>query len=221
MSEIDIGTRERPIIMSGPMVRAILEGRKTVTRRVVKPQPACGCRYEINGAESGALQMVGTRSDPIVFVPPTPTSKDYVLRCPYGRPGDRLWVRETFAPRLDVDPATEPQKARHYALYRANGTGLDEPHWHAYPDRWTPAIHMPRWASRLTLRVEAVKVERVQEISEEDARAEGRSLDPNDPAGYFPATWDAINKARGFGWESNPYVWCVTFSRIADAPESP
>jgi hypothetical protein len=115
--------------------------------------------------------------------------------------------------------------------------------------RWRPSIHMPHWASRLTLRVEAVRVERVREISEEDARAEGvfaatagldgraydvhqrewcrrtRQIDPDSlvatARAAFAILWDSINKSRGFGWDANPWCWCVTFSRLADAPESP
>lgn len=189
-------SRERPILFSGPMVRAILAGRKTQTRRVIKPRYA----FEIEELEDGS---------------PWPWHPDYVtggewdgwVLCPYGQLGDRLWVRETWADLLAVSPATdepmpigpgerliEPptswtdEKGRtrwHYdgkvIAYRANsdiefcdGDGFcgefanrdDMP-------RWRPSIHMPRWASRITLEVAGVRAERLQDISTEDCIAEG------------------------------------------------
>ena len=193
--------RERPVIFSGPMVKAILDGRKTQTRRVVKLRPG----QEI---EHGA---VFSTTDPF-----------WMIASPYGRKGDRLWVRETFASRLDVDPGEDAEKARHYALYRADGTSLDDPHWHPYRERWTPAIHMPRWASRITLEITGVGVEWLAEISEADARAEGFP----DPAGanrgypdraryWFRRLWDEINGKRpGCSWAANPRVWVVSFRRV-------
>ncbi|WP_337175399.1 hypothetical protein [Paludisphaera sp.] len=214
--------KERPILFSGPMVQAILSGRKTQTRRVLKPQPEpCeGDRYR--WAPPGARYDAGLG----MWIPLTTWRADVeVMRsgaagiaefCPYGTVGDRLWVRETFAPRLDVDPREEPLKARDYALYRADGSSLDEPHWHHYPDRWTPSIFMPRWACRIVLEITDVRVERLHRISQDDAAAEGFPWldDPMElpPKGRFRETWQALNGEAS--WDADPWVWAVTFSRI-------
>jgi hypothetical protein len=175
--------RERPIIFSGPMVRVILSGRKTQTRRVVK------CR---GGLDALAMHQYG--------------------RCPYGVPGDRLWVRETWG-RYNVAPPG--------VLYRAD----EAPRPCGDPERWRPSIFMRRADSRITLEVTAVRVERLNSISEEDARAEGASWSPNQSEQYpdglalqpanaaFRCMWDSINGKRA-SWASNPFVWVVEFRRV-------
>lgn len=203
-------TRERPILFSGPMVQALLDGRKTQTRRICKDDPGVATYPDnrLRGpAGSSAHGHHGLWTD---------AERDYWVAtfCPYGRPGDALWVREAFASRVDVDWATHPEKAKHYAIYRADMTGdpHDENNWHNYGDKWRPSIHMPRCLSRLTLELTDVRVERIQDISPEDAAAEGRSLTPGDPTGYFPETW---NKVNGPGaWERNDWVWALTFRRV-------
>jgi len=181
--------KERPILFSGPMVRAILEGRKTQTRRVIKPQPV-GSNYRID------------LKKPV---------------CPYGRPGDRLWVRETF---VRFDRSHWPPK---YG-YKADtlGPGFEESE-QARKDlgyKWRPSIFMPRAASRLDLEVLGVRVERIQEISSEGAMDEGVYKKIDQPANNFlpiPAfreLWDSINAKRGFAWESNPWVWVVDFRKL-------
>jgi hypothetical protein len=184
--------KARPILMSGPMVQAILAGRKTQTRRVLKPQPGQGLlgprsedgRWMIGGAIS---QVLG--------------------RCPYGQPGDLLWVRETHY-------VAEGMRV----IYRA-----DDPDASV---RWTPSIYTPRWASRLTLHITDASVERVQDISEEEAEAEGAPLWIQDaipgvthakPKGYRPGfaeLWDSINAKRGYSWAMNPWVWVIEFVAI-------
>lgn len=194
---------EKPIIFSADMVRAILEGRKTQTRRVVKPQPSGGLRWNavvVNG-HGGWTDMHG---DP--------------RGCPYGKTDCRLWVRETWG-----YSAALPTSA-HYTR--------DDSTWCAYPDMrgykaddppgnwcWKPSIHMPRWASRITLQVTDVRVERVQDISEADAMAEGVVAwhDTVDGTVYRPEfhlLWDSINATRGFGWSANPWVWVIEFERV-------
>ena len=199
--------KERPMLFSGDMVRAILIGQKTQTRRPINPQPAFGCHYEINGAHNAALHLSdadGTRR----YVPPTGQSKDHMLHCPYGQPGDRLWVRETFAYAQDGT-----------VVYRASMVGSP---WDAITRRaitWHPSIHMPRWASRITLEITDVYVELVQDIHEEDSIAEG--IDPRKlsylsgerAVTKFSVLWNSIYAARGLGWDVNPWVWVVTFKR--------
>lgn len=185
--------KEHPILFSGPMIRAILEDRKTQTRRIVKPQPDAQL-FSIN---SGPEWTYPDRLDP------DEPDWDRVRLCPYGKPGDRLWVRETWR--------NGPDKA----LYRATDDS-------GTPSiRWKPSIHMPRAYSRISLEVTAVRVERVQDISEKDAWAEGvhsiaRRLpySGDDLASVaFSGLWQEINGKR-HPWDSNPWVWVVEFKRI-------
>ena len=206
--------RERPIIMTAESVRAILAGQKSQTRRVVTPQPSAGVRWGTlgKGWEDGHGRP---------------------LRNPYGAPGDRLWVREGWRAE-----ARELERGRlsHLIDYRADtGTPTltatdspDAPRFVQAGNPWRSPLFMPRWASRLTLEVTAVRVERVQDISEEDARAEGatpkmQTADDVDGApdaspwrayrAGFADLWDKINGPRGYGWGVNPWVWVLTFQR--------
>ena len=191
-------TRERPILFKGEMVRKILSGEKTQTRRVVKRQPIVG--IEPCGWSGTGWGL--TRPDGGCSCRP--------VSCPYGSPGDRLWVRETWSPRTDVDPAKKLTKAQRYVRYRADADDLAN-EWHSY-DGWKPSIHMPRWASRITLEITGVRVERLQEISEEDARAEGvgQRFTRMTWRGGFAFLWDQINGKRA-PWASNPWVWVIEF----------
>jgi hypothetical protein len=191
---------DKPILMSGPMVRAILEDRKLMTRRVQKmAYDSCG--------------------DPIMPGDPR-------LPCPYP-PGTRLWVRETWQEffadempgrnhgpdgRMGV-PANPDRKS--YVYYRADGEATHSEHGAA---NWRPSIFMPRWASRLTLEVTEVRVQRVQDITHKDALAEGVSYDVSLPDGSpvprFQKLWNSINQKRGYGWDTNPWVWAYTFRRV-------
>lgn len=225
--------KERPILFSGPMVRAILEGRKTQTRRVIKPQPDSKwvewCIYN-NGGSNDYFTETGMHLN---------TDRDWVERdngeCPYGAPGDRLWVRETWC-RADGTPNDgRPIGPDAWGcLYRASepkAVGADD---EARNAPWRPSIFMPRWASRILLEIECVHIERVQDITEEEALREGVARFEG-PVGEllfqdyskefwgtpaytardsFKTLWDSINAARGFGWEANPYVWVVSFKRV-------
>ena len=187
---------ERPILFSGPMVRAILDGRKTMTRRVVKKQPpdgwdrACWFRAPVMGWTYR----------------PEPADEWHTVKCPYGQTSDRLWVRETWCDGYTgtADPY----------LYRATYKG-------GANYTWKPSIHMPRKASRITLEVVGVRVERLQEISEDDAFAEGVSdkVNPNEEdytlsaEEVFEKLWDSIN-GKKHPWDSNPWVWVVEFKRV-------
>lgn len=222
--------KERPVPMIGEMVRATLDGRKTQTRRVVKPQPVSVWGQGVGVAgrsdpRTGRSPQVGryfvhcsTTVDHSAFVP-----------CPYGVPGDRLWVREKWRPILNMGPG--PIGRVSYKSDNGSksiwGDGVDFPAEWAKRKGWRPSIHMPRWASRITLEVADVRVERVQEISEEDARAEGvrpttvkelTALGAGTRPSWrksFEGLWDSINAARGFGWDANPWVWVVDFKRVA------
>ncbi len=194
--------KERPILFSGPMVRAILDGRKTMTRRVVRLR-AGEIAHE---GDDGSLHAVANTA--------WGDSIERVIRCPYGVPGDLLWVRETWA--TTEQAGVHPSDAE--MLYRAT-----DPDWETMDGwRWSPSIFMPRWASRLTLRITSVSVERVQEITEEDAMREGVKAESvsTHPGIYsyrapFVELWDSINSERGFGWDANPWVWVVAFERVS------
>lgn len=185
--------KERPILFSAPMVRAILKGTKTMTRRVIKHEPHADCPY---------------------------LSKDGVaVKSPYGKVGDRLWVRETW---LSADDG-------YYYMYRADmpmhWNALDTPHGEdvdlvASDFKWKPSIFMPREASRITLEITNVRIERLNDISEEDAAAEGSELSCGEMKQDFPnykrtfhRLWDSIN-AKYHGWDANPFVWVIEFKKL-------
>ena len=197
--------KERPILFSGPMVRAILDGRKTQTRRVIKPQPEHKQVHDWKGERlyDGEHRLWWWEDQcwdlDVEMLP------DLIAYCPYGEIGDRPWVRETwFNPDYQNDGRiSEP------TYYRATD---DPDEW-----LWRPSIHMPRWASRIDLEITDVRVERVQEITDYDCCMEGvpvRSVDGAELKDDFSRLWDSINLKRGYGWEVNPFCWCLTFKRI-------
>ena len=209
--------KERPILFSGPMVRAILDGRKTMTRRVVKPQPIVICgkdgrafmSHNPTHYDDGSTAWTVAHRD-------TENGHNIYTKCPYGQPGDRLWVRETWATSKFMDKRA-PSETKDKGLpfwFRADNSVMFTGATTGGTDfmergRWRPSIHMPRWASRIALEITAVRVERVQDITEADARAEGI----NNVDG-FRALWDTINQSRGFGWSANSYCWVIGFRRL-------
>lgn len=198
--------KERPILFSAPMVRALLAGTKTQTRRAVKPQPRIL-----------AGELLCWKDDAL-------TDDQMGKRCPYGQPGDRLWVREAW---LDlqgtgIERVTGDPSRYAYAADTPSGSHGDECR-KTYGLKWRPSIHMPRAASRITLEITGVRVERLQDISEADAQAEGCSLEFMTPTGddsgsaiYGPGgyleLWESINGARS--WEANSWVWVIEFRRM-------
>jgi len=212
--------KERPILMSGAMVRALLDGSKTQTRRLCKPMNLWvvqDCRE---------VRMIDGK--PFHFLKGA-TSPMEELRSPYGQPGDRLYVRETHDVRIVGTELFHSDRCvtgiRHYAkvAYRADDgraeVDIDEATFELLDDTeskgWAPSIHMPRWASRITLEVTGVRVERLQDISAQDAWAEGIPHSPDvDPSHEYQELWDSLNAARGYGWDANPWVWVIEFRKI-------
>ncbi|WP_176331562.1 hypothetical protein [Burkholderia vietnamiensis] len=239
--------KERPVLFSGAMVRAILEGRKTQTRRVMKHQPPDDvapitvARYhptiiDRRGDEAPGPEIFGAFSD----------DGDWGCKSPFGEPGDRMWVREAWRvgkphDRTKPSDILDPIIARGQGvtvLYEAGGwrsvgpAGRAEP---IYPDdaampdwagKYRQSMFMPHWASRITLEITGVRVERLQDISESDARAEGVTIEEHHMRGYcagaygppsiraFHDLWNGLNAARGHGWDANPWVWVIEFRRI-------
>jgi hypothetical protein len=212
------GPKERPILFKDRLVRAILEGRKTQTRRLVKPQPinrdGDGFRWSwpVPAYEEGwKFSVLGPNAAANVA--------EYLqkhARCPYGVPGDRLWVKETWATLPCHDHLAPRDLPRTAPILFASGT--DQPFVHSY-HRIRPSIFMLRWASRITLDVVSVRVERLQEISQADAKAEGAPPMSETLPLYrdnFRALWDSVNGEReGASWAANPWVWVITFKRAA------
>lgn len=231
--------RERPILFSGEMVRAILDGRKTQTRRAVKLSH--GRTIEGGPIVEGSFDwyQVASRDGLIANY-----SRGVLLgQCPYGVPGDRLWVRESFwcvdspffecAQYLYADEFEEYSKDSFDEYETGNSWAHEqgESFWNARTcglrHGHIPSIHMPRWASRLTLEITEVRVERLQEITADDCFAEGHPARPevsDDPQVHRDAArdwymdlWDSLNAKRAFGWITNPWVWVLSFKRV-DAP---
>jgi hypothetical protein len=237
--------KERPIIFSAPMVRAILAGTKTQTRRVVKPQPPeilpayapkvywpARDRHMTHGDPDGAAYLQFERPGDYDGV--HVMRGGFGFRCPYGQPGDRLWVRETWAWSGDGAIPAFDRVRKGEVWFRA------DPERTSPGIRWRPSIHMPRWASRITLEVTGVRVERLQDISKAEAVAEGiergegfpgwyRGPLPGDSPGLvesgrkfktptaFPrlayrALWESINGSNS--WDANPWVWVIEFKRV-------
>ena len=183
---------ERPILFSGAMVRAILAGQKTQTRRIIKPSPP-----RVMEAPQGHEFSVAGHDH----------------RCPYGQPGDRLWVKETHIRRGDS------------AIYRADLDGVEAAGMGAMYGGWKPSIFCKRIHSRLTLEITAVRVERLQDISMADAVAEGveptegrlwksytSSMAFSHPASSYASLWESINGPGS--WAKNPWVWVVEFKEV-------
>lgn len=194
---------ERPIIFSAPMVRALLAGTKTQTRRVVKLPQMIEEPGDPDATRVAWLSPSNAEPGWYGWMTEYPNEGAAHIRCPYGAPGDRLWVRETWADCGDM--------VRYYAT--------DDVH---HLRRKRSSIHMPRWASRITLEVTAIRVERLQEISRGDAMAEGCPF-PNmakgdDPRKWYADLWDQINGSGS--WEANPWVWVVDFKRIDHANQA-
>ncbi len=224
--------KEHPILFSSPMIRAILAGRKSQTRRIAKGITEETCYVGLEGHDG--------------FVPVRDDGKETPILCPYGSVGDRLWVRETSAVYAAVySECGIVYRADHATGDLSKGDGgynfhqfSDDPEqadkdrkWaakHSGSEKWIPSIYMPRFASRITLEITGVRVERLQEITEADVMAEGCRADEDpywrpsyhDPdSGGNPSArlsyeflWEEIN---GVGsWAKNPFVWCVSFKRV-------
>lgn len=197
--------KERGIIFQSDMVRAILDGRKTLTSRLKG--------LDMLNEKPDAWRLTHSLPEPLFGFEPCwdfESNKSVTrVKCPYGHPGDRLWVKETFA--------LEPKRfAGDKVIFRADGKPKSWP--------WKPSIFMPRWASRITLEIVRVWMSMVQDMTEDQAKQEGcypvthedGSVDCGTSKKNFAIIWDRINAKRGHSWAYNPYVWRVEFKRVYD-----
>lgn len=219
--------KERGIPFSGPLVRAILDGTKTQTRRIVKPQPLPEMREEDGRFAAPSVYTWERRIGRNVSIEST-------VRCPYGAPGDRLYVREAWRVPKSLDALSGAKIAAKaldagyvspWAAIQYEADGARNQCWigSAQPGRYRQARFMPRWASRITLEVTGVRVERLQSITEADARAEGcpgfdgaghpAGDDGMTPREDFASLWDEINSEHA-SWGANPWAWVVSFRRV-------
>lgn len=234
--------RERPILFSGAMVRALLAGTKTQTRRVAKFSAPAGLNQRFSGLSSehivGDCWALSSRGAGGCW------QERAHARCPYGRNGDRLWVRETFKQVASGEVKNGYGEVRYGYAYQADGATTWAKHptivhdltgqpptgpMQFQPRPWKPSIHMPKRAARITLEITEIRVQRLQEISEADAIAEGieasslagryriygrdtDGLDADAPRCSFQSLWESINGAGS--WDANPWVWALTFKRV-------
>ena len=223
--------RERPILFSAPMVRALLAGTKTQTRRIVKP---AGWNPESN--EYAGLTAIKAHGDPRIGLqayfwhPESATS--HGVRCPYGQPGDRLWVKETTLKVEDhgwIGPVYAESEQGRFALDWGYGEPDDPDHIPPHAIKCRPSLFMKRAMSRITLEVTGVRVERLHDISDADAQAEGVDMQPRlagytkdagckwepaNPVEVFCNLWGSINGPGS--WDANPWVWVVEFRRTQE-----
>lgn len=217
--------KERPVIFNGEMVRAILDGRKTQTRRVIKNQ-RMGDRWSVKPAKSPLYE----RHSHDWWLPTGTKPYSALPVCPFGQVGDRLWVREAYqGPLFNFDQMetyledTSKFERPEFCEYRADGGKT--PEYYDADDNlrygWKPSIHMPRWASRITLEITGVRVERLNDISEEDAKAEGvapsQHIITPPEALYrvgFLKLWQSIYGEES--WGANLWVWVIEFKQVSE-----
>lgn len=213
--------KERPILFNAPMVCAILEGRKSVTRRIVKPQYETDV-WSVHPAEAPRHD----RHSHDWWLPTGTLPYAALPKCPYGKPGERLWVREAFGSQVRRDTCGGTGR---FTVYRASNPGAIDfkcASGKEYPVKWKPSIHMPRHLSRISVEITDIRVERLQGITTDQALAEG--IQPfgdgngfhleegkfytDHPVESFAGLWQSISGEES--WHANPWVWVVEFKRV-------
>jgi len=220
--------KETGIIMSGNHPKLILDGIKTMTRRVIKPQPTCHCDkpnwqgqiiewidYKYEGKQGWFCYTCGNGLKPI------DEWSAHGILCPYGQVGDRLWVRETWAITKGSEfMTTDDIRGWDLTIVYKDGeletVNVSFYDYDKYRNKgnWQPSLFMPHLASRITLEITEVRVKRLQEISYEDAQAEGIGGAFIEGRARFASLWDSLNAKRGYSWKSNPWIWVIGFRRL-------
>jgi hypothetical protein len=199
--------KDKPILMSTPMVQALLAGQKTQTRRILKPQPAYGCYYAMNENGDKALHLIVDGTPEKYCAPIHGNTTDHRLPCPQGKIGDLLWVREGF--RFNM-VNNDPNGGDKYKADYPNETHVPN----SYGKPWKPSIFMPRSASRITLEITSIKVKRLQDISDNDSLFEGVKntdfyVNGRPPRVVYSYLWESLH-GKG-SWDLNPWVWVLEF----------
>jgi len=214
----DINPKERPILLNAEMVRAVLDGRKTQTRRIMREQPEVIPKEDEHGKPGFWIPFNAGKT--------MVRNDDMHIACPFGLKGDRLWVRETFRVHSRAtDVATLVYKASEQQSWtqQTHRVPIEKCHKPAVVDKWTPSINMPRWASRITLEITGVRVERLNSMTEQEALAEGCIGGHDSIPGYmysatphehFHHVWESIYREES--WQDNPWVWVIEFKRVED-----
>lgn len=221
--------KERPILFHGEMVKAILAGSKTMTRRIIKPQQSGEMPPDDGLVICNGVTEIGDNRP--LWYPQNCMERSCedggpYWKCPYGAPGDRLWVKETFADTYQL--GDYPGEKFYKATYLEDWSSHN-PHPSKWKVKWEPSIFMPRRASRILLEIVNIRVERLQQITRVDALNEGITWDANtdgfsvgnkgccfhgsDPVISFIKLWNSINADR-YPWDNNPYVWVIEFRRV-------
>ncbi|HFG1039689.1 TPA: hypothetical protein ACGEHF_003611 [Klebsiella pneumoniae] len=220
---------ERGMIFNADMVRAILDGRKTQTRREVKLNldiASLATTYDwatslaanhYQGLTEEQIQQKAESLRGVIHPVILGNGQMVSIICPHGKPGDRIWVREAFRVHSRAtDVATLVYKASERnswteQTHRVPVAVCNKP---ATPEKWTPSLHMPRWASRILLEITGVRVERLRSMSQDDARAEGviAASGPMEAGLAFRELWDSIYGEES--WKANPWVWVIEFKRV-------
>ncbi|EMY3673511.1 TPA: hypothetical protein L5W43_000335 [Pseudomonas aeruginosa] len=207
--------KERPILFTGPMVRAIIEGRKTVTRRVMKYQPHEDASVTVGNYNVTVVDRHGEQQPGPEAFGARWSDGERGCICPHGQPGDRLWVREAWAADAQVDAIAPRDLSQGEPIWypadlsvRQTGCSMIS------KGRGRPSIHMPRWASRILLEITAVRVERLQDISDPGALAEGVSHSEMHSGDSLVDVFARLWESTGGDWAANPWVWVVEFKRV-------
>ncbi|MFH0021759.1 hypothetical protein ACFZAC_09150 [Pseudomonas fluorescens] len=221
--------KERPILFSAPMVRAILDGRKTVTRRPVKGWQVPTEDTSVATGERHRWMAIAQRDPRYGFGVFGATEAECAKEleefapCPYGRRGERLWVRETWQADAQLDAVAPRDLSQGEPIqYPADGAVRQTGCSMITPGKGRPSIHMPRWVCRIQLEITDVRVERLQDITRSDIRAEGLQCPPElasddvspNYRDWYPAAWKELWNSTGGDWDANPWVWCVSFRRV-------
>ena len=215
-------TKERPILFNTEMVKAILDGRKTQTRRIIKPQPKGMCEWDQkeifeNIQKQNHVDYEGNH----FFAFHYDDKESQFVKCPFGKVGDRFWVKENYRTLCNVDMF----KPSHLnlgdpILYQSDGSMKKANHHAVFSSasfgKCRPSIFMMKWMSRINLEITNIRVERIGSISIDDAKKEGVDCSKSPGAHYilFQRLWDSIYEKQGLGFDANPWVWIVDFKRV-------
>lgn len=203
---------ERPILFSGPMIRALLSGLKTQTRRAVKSQPHDGAKILVERYHPTIVDRHGEEQPGEEIYGAYSLDGEWGCKCPYGQPLDHLWVREAWRTEVNAYDDLKPSElsGEETIIFESDGEWSKN---HTVGRR-RPGMFMPRWVSRITLEITGIRIERLQDISKADCTAEGMEGLEDVHAGWHESYAQLVDKLNGNGfWAANPWVWCISFRK--------